>query len=247
MPSHDRHLGLVQLAGLHQHRVGDGDLAHVVQRGGHLDGAHVVLGQAHAFGHQPGHARHALQVGAGAGVAELDRARQARQRLALALLDFVHARQQPLLERQRPLLDRLRLLAQLEQVVAPRPQLARAYRLDQEVDHPRLQRRLPDRLVADDGDQDDRDVAVLGQPAEAAGELQPVHARHTVVEQQQVGGVVVAPGQRLAGVAEVVHGQLRGDVLDDVPQHRTRRCLIVDDDDVQLPFRPLAPRRRIAE
>ncbi len=241
MPAH--HVGLVlgQRAGLHQHGIGDGDLAHVVQRRGQLDRADLVFRQAQFVGNQRGHVRHALQIGAGAAVAVLDGAGQARQGLALALLDLVHARQQALLQRQGPLLDVLRLLAQLQQVAAARAQFARTDRLDQEIDDARFQRGLADRLVADHGDQDDGNVAVQRQAAETAGELQPVHARHAVVQQQQVGAVAFAPVQRDLGIPEVVHAQLRGDVLDYMAQHRARRSLVIDDDDVQSASRPLWP------
>ncbi len=203
--AHDLGLFLGQRAGLHQHRIGDGDLAHVVQRGGHLDGANFVLGQAQLLGDQPGHVRHALEVGAGAAVTVLDCPGQARQGLALALLHLVHARQQALLQRHGALLDVLALLAQLQQVAAAGPQLARAHRLDQEIDHPGFQRGLADRLVADHGDQDDRDVPVQGQAPEATGELQAVHPGHAVVEQQQVGAVDLAPGQGHGGITEIVN------------------------------------------
>src|SRR5690606_39530243 len=43
----------------------------------------------------------------------------------------------------------------------------------------------------------------------------------------------LAPAQRLLGVAEVEHLQLGTDVLEDVPQHRACRGLVVDDDDIQ--------------
>jgi hypothetical protein len=72
-----------------------------MQRRGHLDQAHVVFGQAQLLGDQPGDARHAFEIGTGAGITELDRARQARQGLAFAFLDLVHAGQQALLQRQR--------------------------------------------------------------------------------------------------------------------------------------------------
>jgi len=74
----------------------------------------------------------------------------------------------------------------------------------------------------------------IRQAAEAAGELQPVHAWHAVIEQQQVGAVAAAPVQGQLGIAEVVHRQLAGDVLDHVTQHGPRRPLVVDDDDVQF-------------
>ncbi|EEF93380.1 hypothetical protein CATMIT_01993, partial [Catenibacterium mitsuokai DSM 15897] len=207
-------------------------LADVVQRRGHLDDPDLVLEHAQLLGDQAGDVGHALQIGAGAGVAELDRPRQPRERLALAFLDLVHARQQPLLQRQRALLDVLGLLAQRQQVTATRAQLARAHRLDQEIDHSGLQRGLADRFVADHGDQDDRNVAVHRQPAETAGELQAVDAGHAVIEQQQVGLMALAPGQRRLGLAEIVHLQLGRNVLDDVAQHRPCGRLVIDDNDV---------------
>ena len=213
-----------------------------MQRRGHLDGPHLILGQAELLGDQSRHVGHALQVGAGAAVAVFDGAGQARQRFALALLHLVHAGQQALLQRQGALLDVLRLLAQLKQIAAAGTQLARTHRLDQEVDDARFQRGLTDGFVADHGDQDDGDVAVHRQSAEPAGELQPVHARHAVVEQQQVGAVLLAPFQGRQGIAEIVDGQLGRDVLDDMAQHGTRGRLIVDDDDVQCVPHPLWPR-----
>ncbi len=183
--------------------------------------------------------RHALEVGTGAGITELDRAGKPRQRLALAFLDLVHAGQQPLFQRQRALLHVFRLLPQLQQVVAARAQLARADRLDQEVDDARFKRGLADRLIADHGDQDHRNVAVFGQAAETPGEFQPVHFRHAIVEQQQVHPVRFAPGKRRQGVAEIMHAQFWRDVLDDMPQHRARGRLIVNDDNIQGCFRRL--------
>ncbi len=249
MPAHHAHLVVGELARLEQHRIGNGDLAHVVQRRGHLDDAHLLLRQAQLLGDQPGHVRHALQERAGAGVAVLDGARQPRQGLAFTLLDLVHARQQPLLQRERALLDAFALLTQLQQVGTARAQFARTDRLDQEIDDARFQRRLADRLVADDGDQDDRDIAVARQPAQAARELQPVHAGHAVVQQQQIHAPGLAPRQRIERVAEIVDLQLRRDVLDDVAQHRPRGHLVIDNDDVQSQirlFRPASPciRRR---
>ncbi|MNV45761.1 hypothetical protein D3C71_1375690 [compost metagenome] len=145
----------------------------------------------------------------------------------------MHAGQQPLLQRQRALLHVLRLLAQLQQVVAARAQFARADRLDQEIDHPGFQRGLTDRLIANHGDQDHGDVAVLGQAAEPAGKLQPIHFRHAVIEQQQIHGMRLAPGERRQWIAEVVHGQFRRDVFDDMAQHGTRGRLVVNDDNIQ--------------
>jgi len=212
-------------------------ILHVVQRGRHFDQLDLFLGQAQLFGDQPGHVGHALQVGAGAGVTELDRAGQPRQRFALALLDLVHAGQQALFQRHRPLLHVFGLLAQLQEVVAACAQFARPDRLDQEVDHPGFERGLADRFVADHGNQDHRDVAVLGQAAEPTGELQPVHFRHAVIQQQQVHPVRFAPGQRGERVAEIMHAQFGRDVLDDMPQHRARGRLIVNDDNIQGCFR----------
>ncbi len=233
VPAHDRQLLVVELALLEQHGIGNGDLAHVMQRRRHLDQAHVVFGQAQLLGDQPCHTRHALEVGTGAGITELDRPRQSRQGLAFAFLDLVHARQQALFQRQRALLHVLGLLAQLQQVVAARAQFARADRLDQEIDDPRFQRRLTNRLVADHGDQDHRNVAMLGQAAETAGELQPVHLRHAVIEQQQVDRMRLAPGQCGQRITEVIHAQFGRDVLDDVTQHRPGGRLVVNNDDVQ--------------
>ncbi len=242
VPAHDRQLLLVELALLEQHRIGNGNLAHVMQRRSHFDQAHLLLGQPELFGNQAGHTCHALQVGAGAGITELDRARQPRQRFALPLFDLMHAGQQALLQRQRPLLHVLGLLAQLQQVVAARTQFARADRLDQEVDDPCFQCRLPDRLVTDHGDQDHRNVAVLGQPTETTSEFQPVHLRHAVIEQQQVDRMGFAPGQCGQRIAEVIHAQFRRDVFDDVTQHRPGGSLVINDDDIQrvlcLVFRP---------
>ena len=233
VPAHDRQLLVVELALLEQHGIGNRDLAHVMQRRRHLDQLDVILGQAELLGDQSGDPRHAFQIGTGAGITELDRTGQSRQGFAFAFLDLVHAGQQPLFQRQRTLFHVLGLLAQLQQVVAARAQFARADRLDQEIDDTRFQRRLPDRLVANHGDQDHGNIAVLGQAAETAGELQPVHLRHAVIEQQQVDRMRLAPGQRGQRVTKVIHAQFRRDVLDDMTQHRPRGRLIINNDDVQ--------------
>jgi len=83
---------------------------------------------------------------------------------------------------------------------------------------------------------------VLGQPAETAGELQPVHLRHAVIQQQQIDRVRLAPRKRGERITEVVHAQFGRDVFNDMTQHRPCGRLVVDDDDVQgvlcLPSRP---------
>jgi hypothetical protein len=146
----------------------------------------------------------------------------------------VHAGEQTLLQRQRALLHAFGLLAQRQQVAAARAQLARAHRLDEEVDHAGLERRLAHGLVADHGDEDDRDVPVERHAAEPARELQAVHSGHAVIEQQQVRLVLLAPFQGGLGLAEIVRVQLGRNVLHDVAQHRARRALIVDDDDIHV-------------
>ncbi|MNI78124.1 hypothetical protein D3C73_1344730 [compost metagenome] len=98
MPTHDRQLLIIELALLEQHRIGNGDLAHVVQRRSHFDQLDVVFRQAQLLGDQARHARHPFKVGTGAGITELDRTCQPRKRLALALLHLMHAGQQPLLQ-----------------------------------------------------------------------------------------------------------------------------------------------------
>ena len=184
---------------------------------------------------RPLSARDALedaQVGALALAGQLG---QPRQHLALALLDLVHARQQLVFQHLRARLQRLLALAQLEQVLAARAQLARPHGLDQEIDDAGVERGLAHRLVADHGDQHDRHVAVRQRPAEAAGELQPVHLRHAVVEQQQVRRFLLRPQQRLHRIAEVRDPDVRADVLDEVAQHGPLRSLVVDD---QTTFTP---------
>ena len=87
-----------------------------------------------------------------------------------------------------------------------------------------------------------RDIPMQGQATETAGQFKPVHARHAVVQQQQVGTIGFTPCQGDSRIAEVVHGQFRGNVLDHMPQHRARRSLIVDDDDIQGAPHPIWPR-----
>lgn len=48
-------------------------------------------------------------------------------------------------------------------------------------------------------------VAVAQRATEGLGQFQSVHARHAVIQQQQVGAVVVAPRQRRIRFAEVMH------------------------------------------
>src|SRR5690606_4830273 len=68
MLAHECGLLRGQRAGLHQQRVGHGDLADVVQRRCQLDHPHFFLEQPQVLGDQPRHAGHALEVGAGARV-----------------------------------------------------------------------------------------------------------------------------------------------------------------------------------
>src|SRR3546814_18105736 len=84
-----------------------------------------------------------------------------------------------------------------------------------------VQRGLADGLVADHRHQHDRHVAVQQRAAEAARELQAVDDRHAVVEQQQVGPVVLAPAKRILRIAEVEHVQLGADFLQDMAQTGT--------------------------
>ncbi len=125
-------------------------------------------------------------------------------------------------------------MPQLQQVAAARPQFARTDRLDEEVDDARVERGLADGFVADHRHQHDGDVAVRRRAAETTCELEAVHAGHAVIEQQQVGTVLLAPAERIPRVAEVMDHQFRPDVLEDVAQHRSRRSLIVNDDDVHF-------------
>ena len=84
----DRALLGRQRAGLQQDRVGDRHLADVVQRRGVAQPLAEVRVHADVFGQQDGEASDALDVRAGVLVAELDRHRQALDRLGLRDLEL---------------------------------------------------------------------------------------------------------------------------------------------------------------
>ncbi len=79
----DRALLRCERARLEQDRVGDRDLADVVQRSGVADASAELGTHADRFGQQHGEAPDALDVRTGVLVAELDRHRQAANRLGL--------------------------------------------------------------------------------------------------------------------------------------------------------------------
>ena len=88
MTPHDVPLRRVELRRLEQDLVGDADLADVVQRRGELDGFRLVVVETDRVGDEARVARHADQVIAGFLVAKFARAREAQQRLLLALAHF---------------------------------------------------------------------------------------------------------------------------------------------------------------
>jgi hypothetical protein len=158
----------------------------------------------------------------GTRIAELGRTRQQIQRFAFALISLAHAGEDLALERAQALLHRLALLPEREQIAAARAQLARAHRLDQEIDHTGLERGLAQRLVADHSDQNDRYISVRRRTPEAAREFESVHLRHAVIEQQQIGFAVLGPAQGVDRIAEVLHVYVGTDAFHHVAQHRAR-------------------------
>jgi hypothetical protein len=144
-------------------------------------------------------------VVAGLLVAELAGAREAHQRLLLAVAHLArrlldHALEEPPLVFQRQLLP-----AQREEVPAARHALASVHRLDEEIRDPRVERVVAHLAVVVRGDHHDRHVLVAGQRAQALGELDAVHLRHHEVDQHQVGDVARGPHHRVHRPAEALH------------------------------------------
>lgn len=88
-------------------------------------------------------------------------------------------------------------LAQLEHVAHARLELARVDRLGEEVAHAAVERRVTHVAFVAGGHHQDGQVVAVAVRTDAADEFQPVHLRHHVVDDDEIGRIGQAPLQAL--------------------------------------------------
>ena len=176
-------------------------------------------------------ARHADQVVAGLLVAELAGAREAQQRLLLALAHLARRILDHVLEQAAAVLQRELLAAQRQQVAAARQALARVDRLGEEVGDAGVERGVAHLAVVVHRDHDDRHVLVARQRAQALHELDAVHVRHHVVDQHQVGDVARGPHHRVDRAREALDRDALVEAAHDLLEDGAAGRLVVDHHD----------------
>jgi len=199
-----------------------------VHRRGHHQGVDEVARLAELARDERRVVRHALDVGAGLGVAEFCGARQPGDGLALAVNDFGGSLAHLVGEHLRTEAAGEVRFAQLQHVAHADLELAPVDRLGQEVAGAAVECFVADGALVARGDHQDRQVVAVAARTHGADEGQAVHARHHVVDDDEVGLVVQAPGERRrrllegggAGSAEPVdelahQGQVERRVVDD--------------------------------
>lgn len=240
---HHRELFRRQSAGLEQDGIGDAELAHVVHRCGHQQGLGEGVSQAQAAGDQGRIVQHALDVGAGLGIAELGRTRQPGDGLALAVEDVGGRPAHLGGEGLGAVLVGEVGLAQLEHVAHARFKLARIDRLGEEVARAAVECRVAHVALVAGGDHQDGQVVAVAAGADAADEFQPVHLGHHVVDDDEVGRIGEAPLERGGGALEVVGTRILH-AVDELADQEQVELRVVDHCDlhrtVEWEFHPMS-------
>ena len=217
---------------LEQDVVRDAQLADVVHRCGHHQRIDEVARVAELARDERRVLRHALDVGAGLGITKLRCTRQAGDRLAFAVEDRRGGLAHFVGEDFRALAAGQMRFAQLEHVAHARLELAPVDRLGQEVAGAAIQRLVADIALMARGHHQDREVVAVPARAQRADEGQAVHARHHVIDDDEIGLVVQAPGERGRGLVEGLGAGVVQPVDELAHQHQVE-LRVVDHGDLQ--------------
>jgi hypothetical protein len=195
----------VRRPGLSRIWIGRPHLADVVHRRGFQQQFLLRRRQSKLLGDEAGVVRHAQQVAAGFRVAVFRRARQAQDGFLFAGGDLggglCHFGGQPL----GAIGELLAALAQGKEILHPGREFDLVHRLGQEVLGAELEGAMADVALGVGRHHDHRHLGPVGDQAQAADELEAVDHRHHVVEQDQVGLVVGAPGERRHRIRHAFH------------------------------------------
>jgi hypothetical protein len=139
-----------------------------------FDHVHHVAAKSEVLGDEPRVLGHAHEMIARGLVAKLAGFRELRKGFELALVNLGHRAVDLILQDPRLVGKDDLVPAQLQQVRAARACLVLVERLDQKVRCAALERVVADLTVVDDGDDDDRDIDAMPQPADLLDELDAV-------------------------------------------------------------------------
>src|SRR5438445_980394 len=230
---HDSQVLAVQPSGVLQDSVRYADFSDIVHRRGQLDRILLGRGQPDALGDERGVLGHPHQVHSGHLVALLCGLRQPKQRLDLASPQFAGGFVDLLLENSRPVFLENFMTAQAQEIAAARAAFEPVYRANQEVGGPGLQGTVADLAIVDYRDTDDWNVLVAENAAQPPDDLNSVQARHLVVGEHHVHGVLARVFDALQGVGERGDLQSRIEAPHDLAQHDPPSGLVVDDQDLE--------------
>ncbi len=206
MAPHDPPLVRRERAGLEEDRVGDADLADVVQQHAAAERVELRLGQAVGAGQRDGVAVHAAGVGLGAHLASGQRRAEGFQGGLVRLPQLTQGGGQvagrlghAVLEQGLVLAPLHQELAALERPLRGEQDLIQIDRLEDEVARPLLEALDRGPHVGRTGEHDDRRVRVPGLDVQE--ELEPVHDRHLEVSDGQGRALGLEEAGRLPPVA----------------------------------------------
>src|SRR5258706_11750554 len=230
---HDSKVLAVQPSGILQDPVRYADFSDIVHRRGQLDRILLRRGQPHAFGDKGGVLRHPHQVHSGHLVALLGGLRQPKQRLDFAPPQFTGGLVDLLFENPGPVFLENFMPAQAKEIAAARPAFEPIDGTDQEIGRSRLQSTVADFAIVDHRDAHDRNVLVAENAAQPPDDLDPIQARHLVIGEHHVDGMLARVFDGLQGVGERGDLQTRVKAPHDLAQHDAPGRLVVDNQDLE--------------
>src|SRR2546422_8133840 len=230
---HDSQVLAVQPSGILQDSVRYADFSDIVHRRSQLDRILLGRGQPDALGDQRGVLGHPHQVHSGHLVALLGGLRQPKQRLDFASPQFAGGFVDLLLENPGSVFLENFMPAQAQEIAAARAAFEPVDRANQEVGSPRLQGPVADFAIVDYRDTHDRNVLVAENAAQAPDDLDSVQARHLVVGEHHVHGMLARVFDALQRIGERGDLQTRVKASHDLAQHDAPCGLVVDDQDLE--------------
>lgn len=206
---------------------------YIVHRRGQLDSILLGRGQPDALGDQSGVLGHAHQVHSGHFVALLGGLRQPKQRLDFASPQFARGLVDLLLENPGSVLLENFMSPQAQEIAAARPAFEPVDRAYQEVGSSGFQGTVADFAIVDHRDAHDRNVLVAENAAQPPDDLDSIQARHLVVGEHHVHGMLARVFDALQGVGERGDLQTRVKAPHDLAQDDAAGGLVVDDQDLE--------------
>ena len=201
---HDFKFILIQTTWFEQNLIGYADLANVMHGRGFQQQLLVGHRQTKSHCNQTGVVRHTQDVCTGFGIAVLGCFAQAKHRFTLTRNDLrrglAHFAVQPF----GTISKLLARVTHNQHIAGARQKLHLVDRLGQKVVGAQVKRPVSQLLLVIGGDHDDGHPVAPGYLAHEADELQTVQLGHHVVNNHQVGNVVMRPGQRFTGIGKRV-------------------------------------------